>query len=182
MTVWEPYRVITDLEALVDGFIDRIDDLDTTLEQVELAAGMAKGQLQKCLARNPGKAIARPRDHRSASNQRKFGWESLGKALKGTGLALVLVVDDARFSDTKAQLMKRRRRQNEMLPAGSMKLLRGKITPKISKKLQLLRTQKLSPQQRRRIARFAARSRWKNRRKDGCEVAKISSDLVVLSS
>ncbi|SRR6266700_3429489 len=108
---WEPYRVVTDYEALQDGVLDRIDDLETTFEQIEMAGEMARGQLQKCLTRNPGKPITRKRDCRHASNRRMFGWESLAKTLKGTGLALVLVLDDERFADTKAQLMKRKRQR-----------------------------------------------------------------------
>jgi hypothetical protein len=107
---WEPYRVILDLEGLEDGILDRIDDLETTFEQIEMAGGMAHGQLQKCLTKNPGKRIVQARNNRHASNKRNFGWESLGKALKGTGLALVLVVDDERFAAIKTQLAKRRRR------------------------------------------------------------------------
>jgi hypothetical protein len=108
-TPYELYRVITDYEALQDGFLDRIDDLDTTLQQIDLNAGFAGGNTQKLLTKNPGKAIKRPRDHRTASARRTFGWESLGKMLKGTGLALVLVVDDERFAPMKEQLMKRKR-------------------------------------------------------------------------
>jgi hypothetical protein len=100
--------------------------------------------------------------------------------LKRTGLALVLVVDDERFAQQKAELAKRiRARNREMLPAGSMKLLKGKITPKISKKMQLLRTQKLSPQQRRRIAKHAAKARWRRKAASG---ALIGPPLVTPSA
>lgn len=103
---YELYRVITDYEALQDGFLDRLDDLNTTMGSIP---DFADGAVQKLLTKNPGKAIARPRDHRSASAKRTFGWESLRKMLEGTGLALVLVVDDARFAPIKEKLAKRRR-------------------------------------------------------------------------
>jgi hypothetical protein len=173
---YELYRVITDYEALQDGFLDRIDDLGTTLEQIEMAGEMARGQLQKALTKNPGKAIARPRDHRHASNQRRFGWESLGKALKGTGLALVLVVDDERFAPVKETLTKRKRPRR----ADDRKHTKPAwlITPAKSRKLQALRQIKLSPARRSKIARKAANARWrKERRQRGALLAKAETVL-----
>src|SRR5213080_804718 len=82
MPEYELYRVILDYEALQDGFLDRIEDLDTTLEQIEYAGDFTKGNVQKLLTKSPGK----PGPDRSASGRRTFGWESLGKMLKGTGL------------------------------------------------------------------------------------------------
>lgn len=103
---YELYRIILDYEALQDGFMDRIDDLNTTLDQIDVAGSMTRGNAQRLLTKNPGKARS---DRPSSASRRTFGWESLGKMLKGTGLALVLVVDDERFAETKEQLMKRRR-------------------------------------------------------------------------
>jgi len=102
---YEIYRVILDYEALQDGFMDRIDDLNTTLDQIDVAGGLTRGNAQRLLTKNPGKARS---DRPSSASRRTFGWESLGKMLKGTGLALVLVVDDERFAETKEQLVKRR--------------------------------------------------------------------------
>src|ERR1700733_1757687 len=103
---YELYRVITDYEALQDGFLDRLDDLDTTMSALP---GFADGVAQKLLSKNPGPSRHVPRDCRTASRQRTFGWKSLGVMLKDTGLALVLVVDDKRFAPIKDQLMKRKR-------------------------------------------------------------------------
>ncbi len=162
MTGYELYRIITDYEALQDGFLDRIDDLDTTLEQIELTGGLAKGQLQKCLTKNPGKAIARKRDHRTASNQRKFGWESLGKVLAGTGLALVLVVDDERFTPIKDQLAKRRRR-SQPANAGS-KRPTWLFTRKKAREMGKKRFSTMTPLQRQRLARKAGKASARARR------------------
>lgn len=176
MSVLEPYRIILDYEALQEAFLDRIEDLNTTIEQIEMAGEMGKNQLQKCLVKNPGKAIQRHRDHRHASNRRTFGWESLGKTLKGTGLALVLVVDDERFAPIRAELEQRKMpRKTELLSAGSMRLLKGKITRKTSQKMQEARNKKLSPQQRRRIAKLAAKARWCRRGVSSRDAALISS-------
>lgn len=153
---YEIYRVILDYEALQDGFLDRIDDLDTTMGAIP---EFADGQVQKLLTKNPGKAIARKRDHRSASAKRTFGWESLGKMLKGTGLALVLVVDDERFSPIKEQLAKRRRRDKPAIarivqPAWLFKRKRAR---EMGKK----RWEGVPDAKRSRLARRAAKARWR---------------------
>ena len=77
---YELYRVISDYEALQDGFLDRIDDLETTISGIP---GFADGALQKLLSKNPGQRIERKRDHRFASAQRTFGWKTLGEMLNG---------------------------------------------------------------------------------------------------
>lgn len=102
---YELYRVITDYEALQDGFLDRIDDLNTTLEQIDMAGDFTKGNVQKLLNKS---ASVRGWD-RARRDKRILGWESLAKMLKGTGLALVLVVDDERFAPIKEQLATRKR-------------------------------------------------------------------------
>lgn len=103
---YELYRVILDYEALQDGFADRIEDLNVTLTEVDAAAGMTRGQVQKLL-RKLGPDDFRPSAQRKYS--RGFAWETLGKTLKGTGLALALIVDDERFAPVKAQMAKRER-------------------------------------------------------------------------
>jgi hypothetical protein len=158
---YELYRVILDYEALQDGFLDRIDDLDTTLEQIEIGGELAKGNAQKLLTKNPGKHSKR--DRHLTSGKRAFGWESLGKMLKGTGLALVLVVDDERFAPLKEQLAKRRRVNKP--PNGSSKRPTWLFTRSKSLKMQVLRNQALSPKQRKRIARMAGKASGKARRK-----------------
>jgi len=170
MTVdrFELYRVFTDLEGLEEGIWDRIDDLDTTIEQIEMAGGMAKGQLQKALAGNPGKAIQRPRDHRHSSNKRKFGWESLPKALKGTGLALVLVVDDERFAETKAQLMKRKR-PRQPANAGS-KQPAWLFTKRKAREMGKKRFSTMTPAQLKRHQRKAGKASAAARRRKSSEV------------
>lgn len=147
---YELYRIILDYEALQDGFLDRIDDLNTTIEQVELHGEFAKGQGQKCLSKSAGRL------------KRGFGWESLGKMLKGTGLALVLVVDDDRFAPIKDQLAKRRRAR---MPTNvSIKAPKWLISKKNAANMRALGVRSLSPQQRKRIAKKAAKARWRKAR------------------
>lgn len=152
---FELYRIITDYEALQDGFLDRIDDLDTTLALPSFADGV----VQKLLTKNSSTMRS---DRPSTPTRRTFGWESLGKMLKDTGLALVLVVDDARFAPAKEQLAKRRRINKP--PNGSMKRPTWLFTRGKSLKMQVLRNQKLSPKQRKMIAKKAAKARWRKDR------------------
>jgi hypothetical protein len=101
------YRIIEDYEALQDGFADRIEELNTTQTEIDAAGGMTRGNTNQLLTRmNAGDY--RPTGKRRRS--RSFGWETLGGTLKGTGLALALIVDDARFAKVKGTLLKRRRK------------------------------------------------------------------------
>lgn len=168
-TPYELYRVILDYEALQDGFLDRIDDLNTTLEQIDTNAGFASGNSQKLLTKNPGKPIQRKRDHRTASAKRTFGWESLGKMLKGTGLALVLVVDDERFASLKDQLAQRKRPRQPAI-AGIAKpawLFRKNKAREMGKRRFALMTNT----QRKRHQKRAAKARWRKRRKSAAPTA-----------
>lgn len=152
----EPYRVILDYEALEDMFLDRIEDLNIPFSTVDDNGGFTQGEAQKLLCKSRERWA------------RTFGVISLGKMLKGTGIALVAVVDDERFAELKGDMKLRKRRPNrEMLPAGSIKLLKGKITAKTSGKMQELRSAKLTPRQRSVIARRAARIRWRKARTSG---------------
>jgi hypothetical protein len=89
------YRVITDLEALQDAFADRIEDLSVSLTEVDAVSGMTRGNAQKLLVKSDAKWA------------REFGWKSLGNMLRGTGLKLVLIVDDEKFAPVLAQMTRR---------------------------------------------------------------------------
>lgn len=156
---FELYRIVGDYEALQDGFLDRIDDLNTTMA----LPSFADGQVQKLLTKNAGKAIARPRDHRSASAKRTFGWESLAKMLRDTGLALVLVVDDARFEPIKEQLAKRRRRRE---PANARSTRPTWLfTKKKAREMGTKRFSTMTESQRKRLARKAGKASGRARRR-----------------
>jgi len=172
---YELYRVILDYEALQDGFLDRIDDLDTTLSAIP---GFADGAVQKLLTKNPGKPIARKRDHRTASMRRTFGWESLGKMLEGTGLALVLVIDDERFAPIKDQLAKRRRRR-EPANASSTRPT-WLFTKKKAREMGTKRWSMLTPAQRKKLARKAGKASGKARRRKSLLIKQLTPQLDIL--
>jgi hypothetical protein len=156
---FEPYRVILDYEALEDGFLDRIEDLNVPFPEIDAAGGMARGETQKLLSKSRERWA------------RTLGIVSLGKMLKGTGMALVLVVDDERFAPVKEQMAPRRRK---MPPNGSIKRPAWLITKKASQNMQELRNKKLSPRQRRLIAKRAARARWKRSRTEPAAVTPVA--------
>jgi hypothetical protein len=91
---YELYRVITDMDALHEGFRDRVEELQATRLEIDAAGKLQPGYSAKLLCDPPIKS---------------FGRESLPRMLKATGMALVLVIDDQRFAITKAQLAKRKR-------------------------------------------------------------------------
>lgn len=164
---YELYRVILDYEALQDGFLDRIDDLNTTLEQIDMSGGFTKGNVQKLLTKTPGKMRS---DRPNTPSRRTFGWESLGKMLKGTGLALVLVVDDERFAPMKADLMKRTRPRQPAF-AGSSRptwLFTKKKAREMGKKRFSIMTEAERKRHQRKAGRASGKAR---RRKAQMEVA-----------
>jgi hypothetical protein len=100
---YELYRIVTDYDALREGFADRIEDLNTPMSEIDTAAELTPGHVQKLLCKS------------DADWARSFTWKTLGPMLKGTGLALVLVVDDERFAPVKATLAKRRRKNSRAI-------------------------------------------------------------------
>ena len=158
-TRYELFRIVTDYEALQDGFLDRIEDLETTLEQIDMAGGFAKGNAQKCLTKT---ASVRGWD-RAKRDKRILGWDSLGKMLAGTGLALVLVVDDERFAEQKDKLSKRRRKA---LPTHAGKIHpKWRFTPKTGRKARAKWWNGLTEAQKKKHQRKAQRGMVAARRR-----------------
>jgi hypothetical protein len=109
MTRLLPYRIVTDYEGLRDGFLDRIEDLNVTLEQIDMAGGFASGNAQKLLSKNPGNRIQRNRDHRHASATRSFGWVE-AQLCKALAMKSQLVVDAEREAVMQAEWERQRRK------------------------------------------------------------------------
>lgn len=103
---YEIYRIVSDYEALVEAFRDRVEDLDTTHKQIDFAGNMLGGYSSKILSNPPIKTL---------------GKVSMGKMLKATGMMLVLVIDDERFAPVKAMMEKRRRPLRKPAIAGSIR-------------------------------------------------------------
>jgi hypothetical protein len=165
---FELYRVVLDYEALQDAFADRIEDLNTTLTEIDAAGDLTRGNMQRLLG-TTDPAAWRPTTKRKQSRQ--FGWETLGKALKGTGMALVLVVDDERFAATKERLAKRRRVKSPAIagkPAPSWLFAKEKAREMGKRRFSLM-----TDAQRKRHQRKAQRASVRARRRK----AKVSALL-----
>jgi len=149
------YRLITDYEALQDGFADRIEDLNVPLTEVDVAGELTRGNTQKLLVKS------------DAPWARQFGWESLGKMLKGTGLALALIIDDERFAPIKAEMQQRRMRPRKQDAKQPSKALLQQFKMGIIRANGSLggkrRMVTLSKRQRTQIAKAGAAARWSKR-------------------
>jgi hypothetical protein len=132
----ELFAVVDNYAALQDGFADRIEDLNVTLTEIDAAAGMTRGQVQRLLQKLDADDF-RPSATRHCS---QFARKTLGQTLKGTGLALALIVDDERFAPVKAKMVQRarpsrppkvafRNGQGERQDAASGKTRRAKQCP-----------------------------------------------------
>ena len=99
------YCIVDNYAALQDGFADRIEDLNVTQTEIDAAGGMTRGQVHRLLRKLD------PEDFRPSATRHcsQFAWKTLGQTLKGTGLALALIVDDERFAPVKAKMVQRAR-------------------------------------------------------------------------
>ncbi len=149
---YEIYRVVLDYEGLHEAIIDRVEDINVTRMSIDEVGGFAPGYAAKVLCNPPMKILGRD----------SVGRDGLGKMLKASGLALIVVVDDERFAVVKGDhtLRKHKRRQP---PNGSMARPHWLISRDSSANMQKMRNEKLSPKQRKAIARKAAKARWKRR-------------------
>jgi hypothetical protein len=147
----QPYRIALDYEALEDAFLDRIEDLNTTFEQIDVAAGFTRGNTQKLLSKSRERWA------------RTFGVESLGKMLKGTGLAIVLVLDDERFQAIKDELVKRRRRRSPAM-AGKRQPV-WLFTKRKARQMGKRRFALMSESERKRHQRKAQKAMSRSRRR-----------------
>lgn len=153
---YEIYRVIAapsgnepadiSYETLLEGFYDRVEDLNTPRVEIDEAGDFASGHSAAILAGN-----------------KMLGKTSLGKMLKATGLALVLVVDDARFAAVKARLVKRRRTVKPAI-AGIVKPA-WLFTKDKAREMGKKRWSGVSDLKRKRLAKRAAKARWRKARK-----------------
>jgi len=149
---FEIYRVFTDAEGLLEAIRDRVDELEFSRMQVDAAGGLTSGHASKLLCEPPIKHL---------------GDTSVRKLLVGTGLAVALVVDDARFSEVRLEMGKRRRP-----PMGKFARMRanaGMVDPvwqfncNNAREMGLKRMAGVSPVKRKKLAKRAAKARWKKR-------------------
>jgi hypothetical protein len=97
------FRIVDDYEGVKEAFADRVEDLGVALTEVDAAGELTRGNAQKLLCKSDAKWA------------RQFGFVSLGKMLKGTGMKLAFIIDDEKFAPVKAQMMKRKLKQKRPL-------------------------------------------------------------------
>jgi hypothetical protein len=144
---YELYRVITDWDALHEGFRDRVEDLRITRLETDAAGQLQPGYSAKLLCDPP---------------MRSFGQKSLEGMLKGTGMALVLVIDDERFAPIKEGLSQRKRPLRAMVRRARPKWL---FTSQKGSKNGKKRWEGVPEEQRKKIMRKLAKASHRARRR-----------------
>lgn len=144
------YRTFDTLEALKEVFLDRIDDMNVPLTEVDAAAGMTRGNMQKCLSNSDAKWA------------RDFGWKTLQAACKGTGLILAAIVDDERFATIKEQMQLRKQPKRAMPRSTRPAWL---FTREKAREMGKKRWSNLTPEERTRLARKAGKASGRARRR-----------------
>jgi hypothetical protein len=147
---YEIYRVVSDYEGLQDGFLDRIEDLNTTLEQIEAAGGIPHGHASRMLCKSDKRVV------------KAMGPKSLQQMLKGTGLVLALVVDDERFAPLKAE-MTQRLRPRKLANASSVRPA-WLFTKKKAREMGIKRWSTMPDAKRKRLMRKAGKASGRARR------------------
>jgi hypothetical protein len=154
---FEPYRVILDYEALQDGFLDRIEDLNTTFEQIEAAGGIPRGHASRMLMKSDKRVV------------KAMGPASLAQMLKGTGLVLALVEDDERFAAVKAEHLKPRTRPQVRTIVRTVRP-RWLFNSARGSKTRAKAWENVSPEMRKKMMRKVAKARWRKRRKSAAPI------------
>lgn len=166
---YEVYRVVLDYEALHEGLIDRVDDLQATRLSIDEVAGFAPGYSSKVLSTPPMKFLGRD----------SIGRDGLGKMLKTLGLALILVADDDRFAETKAQLLQTRedvtKRKRSMRPIVRIKRVKGFFTKENAAIMNKKQWENIPAAVRTKMMRKLAKTRWKAARSRSARLAREGS-------
>lgn len=152
---YELYRVVTDWDALHEGFRDRVEDLRITRLETDAAGKLQPGYSAKLLCDPP---------------MRTFGRESLEKMLKATGMALVFVVDDDRFAPVKARLTARKRPLRSMVRRVRPKWL---FTSQKASRNGKKRWEGVPEEQRKKIMRKLAKASHRARRRRAKAAAQV---------
>lgn len=144
---YELYRVVTDFDALHEGFRDRVEELQITRLETDAAGQLQPGYSAKLLCNPP---------------IRSFGKDSLPGMLKATGMALVLVIDDERFAPVKERLSLRKRPLRSMVRRVRPKWL---FTSQKASRNGKKRWANVPEEKRKKIMKKLAKAGWITRRR-----------------
>lgn len=167
----EIYRIFTEMDALHEGLRDRAEDLNISRLELDALANLTPGYSSKLLCDPPMKFI---------------GPQTLPKILKGTGLALALVIDDGRARQIAAKASKRKYRigrirttapsmpaENQNTPENIEELMKMALQARMREiglkgnKSAKRRAKEQRRRARQRIASHAARIRWEKTKSGG---------------
>lgn len=154
---FEIYRVVTDLEGIREGFIDRAEDLNVTRLALDEAGGLTSGHSAKILCTPPIKNL---------------GDISLPKMLKATGMALILVIDDERFAPVKAEMATRKK---VMRAVARIKRVKGYFNKENAVKHGKKRWDGIPANIRKKLMRKVAKARWHQRKRAGASLISQNS-------
>jgi len=138
--------IVTDYSSLHAALRARAESLHVSRETVDHIAMLPDGYAAKLLAPEPIKIL---------------GKLSLGGVLEALGVKLVLVEDVEAMAKFAKKRVERDEKSVRKLNMVSMANATWLWTSKTARKLTKLRMDKISPDRRSRIARKAARARWR---------------------
>lgn len=133
--------------GIVAAFRARADQLDVSRTTLDNIAGLPAGYVQKLLATHPLKTL---------------GPDSWGPLLGGTGMAIVFIEDPEALAQIEGRLDPRDNKNVRVLTPASIVPELALITALTARGMVTLRNARLTPQQRKRIAKKAALARWKD--------------------
>jgi hypothetical protein len=144
-----PLGIITDYQSLHAILRARADALRLSRQSIDGIAGFADGYASKLLSPSPVKIL---------------GERSLGPLLTALGIKLAALEDPdamARFPTKRERRAEHQVRRGMQGFAGKRRRRNWLFTPETAREAALTRMSKLSAEKRRKLARRAARARWR---------------------
>jgi|SRR6185369_4544419 len=143
---YELFRVVTDIEAIREAVIERFEDLQMSRLTIDEVGGFTPGYSAKLLCTPPMKMI---------------GQDSLPKLLAAGGLVLILAIDDERMQQIRPKLKPKRK----IRAVARIKRVKGFFNKENAAKYAAVRWAATDDKKRSRLARRAARARWRARKR-----------------
>jgi hypothetical protein len=166
----EPIAVCTDYESLLVALRARADALNVSRATLDDVSGLASGYTAKLLAQPPIKSL---------------GAVSLGPMLGALGIAIVLVEDPDAMRRVASRMVGRNNSQVRVLTGGKHNGITIKLSLRHMKKLAKLATAarkaKIPRWRRIKIAKQAARARWKRSKRAAVPTAEPGARLELQS-
>jgi hypothetical protein len=158
----EPIAVCTDYESLLVALRARAEALNVSRATLDDVSGLASGYTAKLLAQPPIKSL---------------GAVSLGPMLGALGIAIVLVEDPDAMRRVASRMVGRNNSQVRANAIASKMVPKWLWNSKRARRAAKARWEKATPEQRKRIARKAWRTR-KRRAKQAQFLVRITHEII----